>query len=55
MTAKFLKCTKGATVIEYGLIVALIALGLIGSMVTIGEETAEPIEYVAETIEDATN
>ncbi len=54
MFTKFFKCTSGATLIEYGLMVMLIAIGLIGSMVTIGEETAEPIEFVAETIEDAT-
>ena len=55
MFAKFLKNTDGATMLEYGLIVSLVALGLITSMATLGEKSAEPIELVAETIEDATN
>lgn len=47
-----LKCTSGATAIEYGLISALIAIASISAIWTTGQETSNKISYIATTLED---
>lgn len=45
----------GATAIEYGLIVSLIALALTGALSTIGDEIGKTLTTVSTTIEDSRN
>lgn len=45
---KFFKNVSGATAIEYGLIAALIAVGIIGAVSTLGENTASTFNKVSE-------
>lgn len=48
MLRKFKKDQRGSTVIEYGLIAALIALTLIGSMKAIGSNATVTLENVSD-------
>lgn len=47
MFARFLKDESGATAIEYGLIAALIAVAIIGSVTTLGGNAAGTFNAVA--------
>ena len=55
---QFLKSLKqdqqGATAVEYGLIVALIFLAIVGAIQTFGEETIEMWNNVSSKVESAT-
>jgi pilus assembly protein Flp/PilA len=50
--ARFRKNEKGATAIEYGLIAALISVGIIGAAVTIGDEIAGAFGDVRDGIQE---
>lgn len=41
---------KGATAVEYALIVALIAVAIIGTVTLLGEELAAVFQYIATTV-----
>lgn len=41
---------KGATAVEYALIVALIAVAIIGAVTLLGEELAAVFQYIATTV-----
>ena len=43
----FLEDTNGATAIEYGLLVALLSLGIIGALTAAGEATSETFDNIA--------
>ena len=47
---KFIKSEKGATAVEYGLMVALIAVVIIVAVSFIGTSTSEQYSMVASTI-----
>ncbi len=47
---QFLKDESGATAIEYGLIVALIAVVIVGAITTIGTGMNEKFEEVSEKV-----
>ncbi len=55
---QFLKSLKqdqqGATAVEYGLIVAMIFLAIVGAIQTFGEETIEMWNNVSSKVESAT-
>jgi pilus assembly protein Flp/PilA len=58
MTAQFVRDDQGATAIEYGLIAALIAVVLIGSLTALGQAMAGPpmvmaFPYIAAMIQSA--
>jgi len=48
-----MKDESGATAIEYGLIAALVAVGLIGALTTIGTELQSAFNAVAGALETA--
>lgn len=48
---KLARDEDGATAIEYGLIAALIAVGLIAALTTIGEELTASFETVGDGLE----
>ena len=48
---KFFKSEKGATAVEYGLMVALIAVVIIAAVSFIGTSTSEQFSMVASTIQ----
>lgn len=50
---RFIKDKKGATAIEYGLIVALIAIGVIGGMNFMADRTTGMWDYVSNTLSNA--
>jgi pilus assembly protein Flp/PilA len=50
MFARFLKDESGATAIEYGLIAALIAVAIIGSVTTLGTNASDTFTTVADKI-----
>jgi len=41
---------RGATAVEYALIVALIAVAIIGTVTLLGEELAAVFQYIATTV-----
>ena len=51
---KFTTNTEGATAIEYGLIVALIALVIIGAATTLGTSISDLFNDTTNAVEDAT-
>ena len=44
MLVRFAACETGATAIEYSLIAALIAVGIIGAVQSVGNEVKVPFE-----------
>ena len=48
--ARFFKNESGATAIEYGLIAALIAVAIIGAVTTLGGNTADTFNTVADSM-----
>ncbi len=46
------KDESGATAIEYGLLAALIAVGIIGAVSTIGDEISGAFDSVADELEE---
>jgi pilus assembly protein Flp/PilA len=48
---KFLKNNSGATAIEYGLIAALIAVAVIGSVSTLGGNASDTFDTIATEME----
>lgn len=51
--ARFLKDESGATAIEYGLIAALIAVGIIAAASTLGGSISDTFETVSDELDDA--
>ncbi len=47
--------TRGATAVEYGLILALMFLAMVGAIQTFGEETIEMWTDVSDAVSAATN
>ena len=47
----FFKDEEGATAVEYGLMVALIAAGIIGAVALLGEKVENTFNYVASKME----
>jgi pilus assembly protein Flp/PilA len=47
------KDERGATAVEYGLILALIFLAMIGAVIAFGQQTISMWTYVAKEVEDA--
>lgn len=50
---KFIKNNKGATAIEYGLIAALIAVGIIGAAKSLGNQVSGTFNNVATAMKNA--
>jgi len=48
---RFIEDESGATAIEYGLIAALIAVGMIAGATAIGEQVNAKFDQVADTVE----
>lgn len=48
LVARFVKCESGATAIEYGLIAALVAVGIIAAATTLGTEISETFKKVSD-------
>jgi pilus assembly protein Flp/PilA len=53
LVRRFLADQSGATAIEYGLIVSLIAVAIIGTIATIGLNLRDRANDIAEAIADA--
>lgn len=51
--ARFAKDESGATAIEYGLIAALIAVGIIGAATTLGENISTTFTTVSDKLAEA--
>jgi pilus assembly protein Flp/PilA len=47
---RFARDSKGATAVEYGLIVSLIVVGMIGGLILFGSEAIEMWNNVATTV-----
>ncbi|HEX8643659.1 MAG TPA: Flp family type IVb pilin [Allosphingosinicella sp.] len=47
------KDEKGATAVEYGLILALVFLAMIGAVIAFGQQTISMWTFVAQEVEDA--
>lgn len=52
--ARFLKDESGATAIEYGLIAALIAVGIIAAASSLGGSISDTFNFAAEKMDGAT-
>ncbi len=52
--ARFVKDESGATAIEYGLIAALIAVGIIAASTTLGTQLSGLFERIAGKLENTT-
>ena len=50
LVVRFVKCESGATAIEYGLIVALIAVVIIGAVTTVGTNLSTKFNSVASNV-----
>lgn len=50
---KFIKNSKGATAIEYGLIAALIAVAIIGALTTLGSALSTNFGEVSDALNSA--
>jgi pilus assembly protein Flp/PilA len=53
MFKRFIQDETGATAIEYGLIVALITLAIIGAVTAVGNNTGTVLNYVSQTMSNA--
>ena len=53
MLWKFIRDTKGATAIEYGLIAALISVSIIIGATSVGTTVNEQLDSLATTVTDA--
>lgn len=49
----FLRCDSGATAVEYGMILALMTVALIGALGTTGKNTGEKWDGISEDVGDA--
>ncbi len=48
----FLRCESGATAIEYGMILALMTVALVGALGSTGKSTGEKWDGIAEDVSD---
>lgn len=53
MVKKFFQDESGASAVEYGLLVALIAVVIIAAVTALGENLSEKFNTVATTVENA--
>ncbi len=53
--SRFVKDESGATAIEYGLIAALIAVGIIGAATLVGDEITNTFNAVSTEMQNARN
>ncbi len=53
LISRFLKNTDGATAIEYGLIAALLAMGLIGALTSLKTSIGDTFDTVGTTLKAA--
>ena len=51
--ARFAACERGATVVEYGLICALMVLAVVGSISALGSATGDKYNSIAEGFPEA--
>ena len=49
----FMRCDSGATAVEYGLIMGLMTVALIGALGSTGKSTGEKWDGISEDVEDA--
>lgn len=49
----FLRCESGATAVEYGLIMGLMTVALIGALGSTGKSTGEKWDGISEDVGDA--
>jgi pilus assembly protein Flp/PilA len=54
MLRRFLKDKRGATAIEYGLIAALLFLGIVGAITAYGDSMTQMYEKIRDHTADAT-
>lgn len=55
MRINFLQCSRGATAIEYGLIIALIALVMLVGLTTLGGDNENKYDYLSDKVGEATS
>lgn len=53
MLAELIRSTRGATAIEYGLIVALIFVAAMGAITSVGTKTTQMWSHVGSKVDDA--
>lgn len=53
LVARFVKCESGATAIEYGLIAALIAVGIITAASALGDQISSTFDYIKTEMQTA--
>lgn len=53
LTKAFLACRRGATAIEYGLILGLMALAIVGALGATGNSYSDGMNNTADNITDA--
>lgn len=49
LLSKFRRCEQGATAVEYGLLIGLLALALFGAVTAVGGETTNNFNAAAES------
>ncbi len=55
MLSELSRCDSGATAVEYGLLMALMALALIGALASTGSSTSEKWQGVSDDVGSAMN
>lgn len=53
--SQFLRSESGATAVEYGLIMGLMTVALVGALGTTGKSNGEKWDGIAEKVENATD
>ncbi|MBB4304648.1 pilus assembly protein Flp/PilA [Rhodobium orientis] len=53
LVMRFVKDEEGATAIEYGLIAALIAVGIITAATTLGDQLSATFDYISSELASA--
>lgn len=53
MVLRFLRDEQGATAIEYAMIASLVAMAMLGAVMTVGDRTFALYEDVAQRVRDA--
>ncbi|OXI78181.1 Flp family type IVb pilin [Burkholderia sp. AU33423] len=51
--SRFIRDEDGVTAIEYGLIAALIAIGIIGALTTVGQDLKTVFKTIADDLDSA--
>ena len=53
LVIRFAKDERGATMVEYGLLVALISAAILGTLMAIGEEMKADFTYISESLRNS--